>query len=147
MPFPFKKKTDFRVVPWATFTEPEVARVGLTEAEARAKFGTNVKVYKVSFADNDRANTENATDGFAKVVTNKGKIVGASLVGEHAGELIHEFVWAMTENLKITQLNKIIRVYPTLAKIIQAVSTEATLESLKSPFVQKWFARYLKIWR
>ena len=147
VPFPFKKKTDFRVVPWATFTEPEVARVGLTEAEALAKFGTNVKVYKVSFADNDRANTENATDGFAKVVTNKRKIVGASLVGEHAGELIHEFVWAMTENLKITQLNKIIRVYPTLAKIIQAVSTEATLESLKSPFVQKWFARYLKIWR
>lgn len=147
VPFPFKKKTDFRVVPWATFTEPEVGRVGLTEKEAIEKFGKDVKVYKVNFTDNDRAQAESATEGFAKVVTNNGKIVGATLVGEHAGELIHEFVWAMKENLKISELNKIIRVYPTLAKITQAVATEATLESLKSPFVQKWFKRYLKIWR
>jgi pyruvate/2-oxoglutarate dehydrogenase complex dihydrolipoamide dehydrogenase (E3) component len=147
VPFPFKKKTDFRVVPWAIFTEPEVARVGLTEKEAKEKFGEGVKVYKVNFTENDRANAEGATEGFAKIITRKGRIVGASLVGEHAGELIHEFVWAMKENLKITELNKIIRVYPTLAKITQAVSTEAMLESLKSPFVQKWFKRYLKIWR
>lgn len=147
VPFPFKKKTDFRVVPWATFTEPEVARVGLTEKEARERVGDAVKIYKVNFTENDRAQAESATEGFAKIVTNKGKIIGATLVGEHAGELIHEFVWAMKENLKISELNKIIRVYPTLAKITQAVATEATLESLKSPFVQKWFKRYLKIWR
>ncbi len=147
VPFPFKKKTDFRVVPWATFTDPEVARVGMTENEARKNFGNNVKTYKVNFEDNDRANAESATEGFAKIVTNKGKIIGATLVGEHAGELIHELVWAMKENLKITELNKIIRVYPTLAKITQAVSTEATLESLRSPFVQKWFKRYLRFWR
>lgn len=147
VPFPFKKKTDFRVVPWATFTEPEVARIGLTEKEAKEKFGDAVKVYKVNFTENDRAQTESATEGFAKIVTKKGRIVGATLVGEHAGELIHEFVWAVKENLKITELNKIIRVYPTLAKITQAVATEATLETLKSPFVQKWFKRYLKIWR
>ena len=147
VPFPFKKKTDFRVVPWTTFTEPEIGRVGVTEAAAREKFGSEVKVYKVNFTENDRAQTEGATEGFAKVVTKKSVIIGASLVGENAGELIHEFVWAMKENLKITQLNKIIRVYPTLAKITQAVGTEATLETLKSPFVQKWFARYLKIWR
>lgn len=147
VPFPFKKKTDFRVVPWATFTEPEVARVGLTEKEAKGKFGGDVKVYQVNFTENDRAQAESATTGFAKIVTRNGRIIGASLVGEHAGELIHEFVWAMKENLKISELNKIIRVYPTLAKITQAVSTEATLESLKSPFVQKWFKRYLKVWR
>ncbi len=80
-------------------------------------------------------------------MTKKGKIVGATLVGSHAGELIHEFVWAMKENLKVSDLNKIIRVYPTLAKITQAVGTEATLENLKSPFVQKWFGRYLRLWR
>ncbi len=147
VPWPFKKKTDFRVVPWATFTEPEVARVGVIEAEARKKFGDSVKIYKVSFTENDRAQTESSTGGFAKVVTNKGRVIGATLVGEHAGELIHEFVWAMKEKLKITDLNKIIRVYPTLAKIVQAVGTEATLENLRSPFVQKWFGRYLKFWR
>lgn len=147
VPFPFKKKTDFRAVPWATFTEPEVARVGLTEREALEKFGKDVKIYKINFTENDRAQAESQTEGFAKTITNKGKIVGATLVGEHAGELIHEFVWAMKENLKVSDLNKIIRVYPTLAKITQAVGTEATIENLKSEFVQKWFKRYLKIWR
>lgn len=148
VPRPFKKKTDFRVVPWATFTEPEVGRVGMTEDEAIAKFGAAVvKVYKVDFSHNDRAQAESATDGFAKIVTRKGEIVGATLVGEHAGETIHEFVWAMKNRLKISQLGGVIRVYPTLAKIVQAAGTEATLESLRSPFVQKWFARYLKIWR
>ncbi len=148
VPFPFKKKTDFSVVPWATFTEPEIGRVGLTEKEAREKFGgEKVKVYKVAFTENDRAQTDGATEGFAKIVTNKGVIVGATLVGSRAGEVIHEFVWAIKENLKVSDLNKIIRVYPTLSKITQAVGTEATLESLKSPFVQKWFARYLKFWR
>lgn len=147
VPFPFKKKTDFRVVPWATFTEPEVARVGFTENEAREKFGNSVKIYKSNFTENDRAQTESATEGFVKVVTNRGKIIGATLIGEHTGELIHEFVWAIKDNLKISQLNKIIRVYPTLAKITQAIGTEATLESLKSPLVQKWFKRYLKLWR
>ena len=147
VPFPFKKKIDFRVVPWATFTEPEIGRVGLTEKEAREKYGESVKIYKVSFDENDRAQTESATEGFAKIVTKKGKIVGATLVGSHAGELIHEFVWAMKENLKVSDLNKIIRVYPTLAKITQAVGTEATLETLKSPFARKWFGRYLRFWR
>jgi pyruvate/2-oxoglutarate dehydrogenase complex dihydrolipoamide dehydrogenase (E3) component len=147
VPSPFKKKTDFRVVPWATFTEPEIARVGLTETEAREKFGDKVKIYKVLLTENDRAQAESETEGFAKVVAHKNKIVGAHLVGAHAGEIIHEFVWAMRERLKVSQLNKIIRVYPTLAKSAQAVATEATLETLKSPFVRKWFARYLKIWR
>ncbi|MDQ3800479.1 MAG: FAD-dependent oxidoreductase [Acidobacteriota bacterium] len=147
VPFPFKKKTDFRVVPWATFTEPEIARVGLTETEAREKFGDKVKVYKILFADNDRAQAESETEGFAKVLTHKSRIVGAHVVGAHAGEIIHEFVWAMSGNLKVSELNKIIRVYPTLAKAAQAVATEATLETLKSPSARKWFARYLKIWR
>ena len=147
VPFPFRKKTDFRVVPWATFTEPEVARVGMIEADARKEFGHGVKIYNVPFSDNDRAQTESAVDGFAKIVTHKKLIIGATLVGEHAGELIHEFVWAVKQRMKITGLNKIIRVYPTLAKITQAVGTEATLEGLRSPFVKKWFKRYLKVWR
>jgi dihydrolipoamide dehydrogenase len=147
VPFPFKKKTDFRVVPWATFTEPEVARVGLTEAEAREKYGSKIKIYKVSFAENDRAQTESETEGFAKIVLHENRVVGAHIVGAHAGELIHEFVLAMTHNLSISQLNKAIHVYPTFSKITQAVGTEQTLETLKSPFVRKWFGRYLKLWR
>ncbi|MEP6925452.1 MAG: mercuric reductase [Pyrinomonadaceae bacterium] len=143
-----RKKTDFRVVPWATFTSPEIGRVGLTESEAREKFGDGVKIYKITFDENDRAQTDDEAIGFAKVVCKQsGEIVGAHLVGASGGELIHEFVWAMKKRLRISQLNEIIRVYPTLSKITQAVGTEATLENLKSPFVQKWFAKYLKVWR
>ncbi len=147
VPWPFKKKTDFRAVPWTTFTNPEVAHVGMIEEDARKRFGEGVKVYKVEFEANDRAQAESSTEGFAKVVTRKGRIIGATVVGESAGDLIHEFVWAVKNRMKITDLNKIIRVYPTLAKIVQAVSTEATLETLRSPFVQTWFGRYLKLWR
>lgn len=144
--FPFTKKTDFRVVPWATFTEPEVARVGLTEKEAKEKFG-DVKIIKVNFEENDRAHAEGETEGFAKIILKGKKIVGAHIVGLRAGELIHEFVLAMKLNLTLTDLNKAIHVYPTLSKITQAVGTESTLEFLKSSFVQKWFGRYLRIWR
>jgi len=146
--YPFTKKVDFSVIPWAIFTEPEVARVGLTEAEAKMNFGQKVKTFKVQFADNDRAQAENDTGGFAKIVTLRGrKILGATIVGGHAGELIHEFVLAMRHNLTLADLNKAIHVYPTLGKITQALATEQTLETLKSPLVQKWFARYLRIWR
>ncbi len=144
--FPLTKKTDFSVVPWATFTEPEVARVGLTETDARAKYG-DVKVIRVSFEDNDRAHAEGEIEGFAKVILKGKRIVGAHIVGLRAGELIHEFVLAMRHGLSLADLNKAIHVYPTLSKITQAVGTEATLETLRSPFVRKWIGRYLKFWR
>ena len=144
--FPFTKKADYSVVPWATFTEPEVARVGLTEKEAREKHG-EVKIIKVEFEANDRAQAESETEGFAKIILSGKKIVGAHIVGLRGGELIHEFVLAMKLNLSLDDLSKAIHVYPTLSKITQAVATEKTLETLRSPFVQKWFGRYLKIWR
>ncbi len=144
--YPLTKKTDFRVVPWATFTEPEIARVGLTEAEAKKKFGA-VEIIKVPFDENDRAHTEGETEGFAKIILDGKKIVGAHIVGLRAGELIHEFVLAMKLNLSLGDLNKAIHVYPTLSKITTAVATKKTLDTLKSPFTRKWFARYLKFWR
>ncbi|MCD9186506.1 MAG: FAD-dependent oxidoreductase [Pyrinomonadaceae bacterium] len=146
VPFPFRKKADYTVVPWATFTEPEAARVGMTEKEAREKFG-EIEVIKVQFEENDRAHAEGEIEGFAKIILRKNRIVGAHIVGLRAGELIHEFVLAMKLKLTLADLNKAIHVYPTLSKITQAVGTEKTLESLSSPFVKKWFGRYLKIWR
>lgn len=144
--FPLTKKADYSVIPWATFTEPEAARVGLTESEGKKKYG-KVKTIKVQFEENDRAHAEGETEGFAKIILHGKRIVGAHIVGLRAGELIHEFVLAMRLGLSLDDLNKVIHVYPTLSKITQAVGTEKTLESLQSPFVQKWFQRYLKIWR
>ena len=146
--FPFTKKADYSIVPWVTFTEPEVARVGLIETEAYEKFGReNVKIYKVPFEENDRAQAEGDPEGFAKLVLKGEKILGVTIVGIHAGELLSEFTVAMKHDLSIADLNKAIHVYPTLAKITQALGTEKTIEGLKKPWVQKWFGRYLKIWR
>ena len=145
--YPLTKKADYAVIPWATFTEPEVARVGLIEKEAREKYGEKIKIYKVPFSHNDRAQAEGDAEGFAKLVLRGKKILGVSIVAIHAGELLSEFTVAMKNNLSIADLNKAIHVYPTLAKITQALGTEQTLETLKKPWVQKWFARYLKIWR
>nr|MDJ0724527.1 FAD-dependent oxidoreductase [Prochloraceae cyanobacterium] len=112
----FKKKADYRVIPRATFTDPELARVGLTEEEARSSYGEDVFVLKQPFAGVDRARAEAATKGFNKIITRAdGEILGAHMVGPSAGELIHEIVLAMSNNLKVSALTGI-HIYPTLAE-------------------------------
>jgi len=145
--WPLMTKADYRVVPWTTFTEPEIARVGLIEPEARARYGASIEVYEVPFSHNDRAQAEGDPAGFAKLVLKGNKILGVTVVGIHAGELLSEFTVAMKHGLSIARLNEAIHVYPTLAKITQALGTEKTIDGLKKPWVQKWFGRYLKIWR
>ncbi|MGI8669652.1 MAG: dihydrolipoyl dehydrogenase family protein [Aridibacter sp.] len=145
--YPFTKKAHYSVVPWTTFTEPEVARVGMIEKEAREKHGDSIEIYKVPFTENDRALAEGDSSGFAKLVLKDDKILGVTIVAIHAGELLSEFTVAMKHGLSIGELNSAIHVYPTLAKITQALGTEKTIEGLKKPWVQKWFGRYLKIWR
>jgi pyruvate/2-oxoglutarate dehydrogenase complex dihydrolipoamide dehydrogenase (E3) component len=146
--WPLLQKTDFRVVPWTTFTDPEVARVGLTENEAKKKFGqTNVHVYRTDFADNDRAQAEEDTKGFAKIICTgrKNEIVGAHIVGAHAGELIHEVVLAMKKRLSITALGGMIHVYPTLTQVNQQAGVDAILKNLSA--YKKWLSYYFKVWR
>jgi pyruvate/2-oxoglutarate dehydrogenase complex dihydrolipoamide dehydrogenase (E3) component len=146
--WPLLQKTDFRVVPWTTFTDPEIARVGLTETEAKEKFGaTNVHIYRTQFADNDRAQAEEETKGFAKIVCTgrKNEIVGAHIVGAHAGELIHEVVLAMKQRLSITALGSMIHVYPTLTQINQQAGVDAILENLSA--YKKWLSYYFRVWR
>ncbi|HEU0253648.1 MAG TPA: mercuric reductase [Pyrinomonadaceae bacterium] len=145
--WPLLQKTDFRVVPWTTFTDPEVARVGLTESEAKDRFGANVRVYRTHFVDNDRAQAEEETRGFAKIVCagRKDEIVGAHIVGPHAGELIHEIVLAMKLRLSITALGSMIHVYPTLTQINQQAGLDARLKKLAA--YKSWLSYYFKIWR
>ncbi len=146
--WPLLQKTDFRVVPWTTFTDPEVARVGLTENEAKQKFGlTNVHIFRTDFADNDRAQAEEETKGFAKIICTgrKNEIVGAHIVGAHAGELIHEVVLAMKQRLSITALGSMIHVYPTLGQVNQQAGVEAILKNLSA--YKKWLSYYFRLWR
>ena len=112
-----KFKVDYSVIPWATFIEPEVARVGLNEQEARDK-DVPYEVTRYEFDDLDRAITDSTTQGFVKVLTVPGKdrILGATIVGEHAGDLLAEFVLAMKHRLGLSKILGTIHTYPTLAE-------------------------------
>jgi pyruvate/2-oxoglutarate dehydrogenase complex dihydrolipoamide dehydrogenase (E3) component len=127
------KKVDYRVIPWATFTDPELARVGLTERQARDRYGEDVAVLMQEFKGVDRALAEGVGLGFAKLITRRnGEILGAHLVGPHAGELIHEVVLAMSYRLKVDALKSIIHIYPTLAE----VNAKAALQLTKQTYAQ-----------
>lgn len=115
---PFKKfKADYSVIPWATFTEPEVARVGLNETEAKEK-GIAVEVSRYDIDDLDRAIADSEAHGFIKVLTVPGsdRILGVTIVGEHAGDLIAEYVLAMKHGIGLNKILGTIHIYPTLAE-------------------------------
>ena len=117
--FPVKSKAGHEVVPWTTFTDPEVARVGLTEEQARERH-QHVKVYRQPFGEIDRAIADGETGGFVKIVTGRrGKILGGHIIGPDAGNLIAEIVLAMQKNVPISDLSQTIHVYPTLAQANQ----------------------------
>jgi pyruvate/2-oxoglutarate dehydrogenase complex dihydrolipoamide dehydrogenase (E3) component/uncharacterized membrane protein YdjX (TVP38/TMEM64 family) len=114
----FKKfAVDYSVIPWATFTEPEVARVGLNELEAKEK-GIAYEVTHYGIDDLDRAIADESAEGFVKILTvpGKDKILGVTIVGEHAGDLISEFVLAMRHKLGLNKILGTIHIYPTLAE-------------------------------
>jgi pyruvate/2-oxoglutarate dehydrogenase complex dihydrolipoamide dehydrogenase (E3) component len=115
---PFKRfKTDYRVIPWCTFTDPEVARVGLSETEARARnIAYEVTTYGID--DLDRAIADSEAHGKVKVLTVPGKdtLLGVAIVGAHAGDLIAEFVLAMKHGLGLNKILGTIHIYPTLAE-------------------------------
>jgi pyruvate/2-oxoglutarate dehydrogenase complex dihydrolipoamide dehydrogenase (E3) component len=114
----FKKfKADYSVIPWATFIDPEVARVGLNEQEAKEK-GIAFEVTKYGIDDLDRAIADSAAHGWVKVLTVPGKdrILGVTIVGVHAGDLLAEFVLAMKHGLGLNKILGTIHTYPTLAE-------------------------------
>jgi pyruvate/2-oxoglutarate dehydrogenase complex dihydrolipoamide dehydrogenase (E3) component/uncharacterized membrane protein YdjX (TVP38/TMEM64 family) len=114
----FKKfKADYRVIPAVTFLDPEIARVGLNEREAAAQ-GIAYEVTRYDLDDLDRAIADGATQGFVKILTAPGKdrILGATIVGEHAGELLAEYVLAMKFNLGLNKILATIHSYPTMAE-------------------------------
>ncbi|MEA3381283.1 MAG: FAD-dependent oxidoreductase [Pseudomonadota bacterium] len=114
----FKKfKVDYRVIPWTTFIDPEVARVGLSERDA-AEQDIDVEVTRYEFAELDRAVAESARKGFIKVLTppGKDKILGVTIVSEHAGDLLAEFVMAMKHDLGLNKILGTIHAYPTWAE-------------------------------
>jgi len=115
--FRLPAKTAVSAFPWVTFTDPELAQVGLNEAQARAEH-RDIRVLRWKFDENDRAQAERETEGMVKVVvTPKGRILGAGIAGPHAGELIQTWVLAMSQALKIGAIASMIAPYPTLGEV------------------------------
>ena len=124
-----KKKVDYRVVPWCTFTDPEAARVGLTPEDAEKQY-KQVRIVKLPWADIDRAQAEGETKGFIKLVLagKKDEIVGAHMVGARSGEMLGEMALAMQHNLTLNDILATIHAYPTMNTGIQQAVFEAYLE-------------------
>jgi len=143
----FKKfRTDYSVIPWSTFTEPEVARVGLNEQDAQSQ-GIAYEVSTYAMADLDRAIADGEAHGFVKVLTvpGKDKILGVTIVGEHAGDLLAEFVLAMKHNIGLNKILGTIHIYPTLAEANKYVA--GVWKRNHAPKrVLEWLGRY-HAWR
>jgi pyruvate/2-oxoglutarate dehydrogenase complex dihydrolipoamide dehydrogenase (E3) component/uncharacterized membrane protein YdjX (TVP38/TMEM64 family) len=144
---PFKKfKADYSVIPWATFVEPEVARVGLNETDAKEK-GIAYEVSRYDIDDLDRAIADSEAHGFIKVLTVPGKdrILGVTIVGEHAGDLIAEYVLAMKHGIGLNKILGTIHIYPTMAEANKYVA--GVWKKAHAPHqLLEWVARF-HAWR
>ena len=142
--FKGRQKTSSLVVPWCTYTDPEVAHVGMYEKDARDQ-GIEVLTLTVLLSDIDRAQLDGETEGFARVHLKKGsdKILGATLVARHAGEMINELSLAITAGLGLSAIGKTIHPYPTQAESIKRLA-DAYNRSRLTPFVKKLFTAWLK---
>jgi pyruvate/2-oxoglutarate dehydrogenase complex dihydrolipoamide dehydrogenase (E3) component len=127
-------------VPWVTYTEPELAQAGLTEAQARER-RIKIRILRWPYHDNDRAQAERETRGHIKVITDKrGKILGATIVGAQAGELIAMWSLALAQKLNIRALTGVVLPYPTLAELGKRAAIDFFTPSLTRPFVRRIIA-------
>ncbi len=142
--FRIPAKTTGRHVPWVTYTDPELAHVGMTEEDARKKHGM-INVMRWPYHENDRAQAERETAGHVKVVTDKkGRILGASIVGSHAGELIQMWSLALAQGLKIRAMTQWISPYPTLSEVNKRAAFRYYANAASKPIVRKvigWLAK------
>jgi pyruvate/2-oxoglutarate dehydrogenase complex dihydrolipoamide dehydrogenase (E3) component len=128
------------VIPWVTYTEPELAQTGLTEAQVRSR-GIKFRILRWPYHDNDRAQTERETRGHIKVITTaKGKILGATIVGAQAGELIAIWTLAIAQGLNMRSLTGIVLPYPTLSEIGKRAAIDYFTPSLTSPWLRRIIA-------
>ena len=144
--FGLKATASTRAVPWVTYTDPELAQVGLTEAEAQARHGTRLTVVRFAYAGIDRAVATGKTEGMIKLMVVRGKPVGASIVGAAAGELIALWAMAIANNLPISAIANTILPYPTLNEVSKrAAGAYFSPKLFDSPMVKR-VVRFVQNW-
>ena len=141
---PSKAKTAH--IPWATYTDPELAQVGLSEAQARAQHGDAVEIARFDYHHNDRAISERKTKGFIKVMVVKGRPVGATIVGHQAGELINLWSLALANNLKMGQIAAMVSPYPTIGELNKRVAGAYFSPRLFENQTVKRVVRFVQRW-
>ena len=141
--FRLPAKENREIIPWATYTDPELGHVGLTEDQAREKFGS-VNVHRWPYAENDRAQAERKTAGMIKLITAKrGRIVGASIAGAGAGEILNTMSLAVQQKLKVADMTGFISPYPTMTEIGKRAATSALAPATRKPIVRR-IIRFLR---
>lgn len=130
------QKVNYSNVAWATFTDPELARVGLTEEKAREQC-QNIRVYKTDYADSDRAITDRHKEGLIKAILDKrGRILGAHVFGAQAGEIIQGFIIAKANKIPLAKLSGALYIYPTLSELVKKTAGKPFVEKPNNPLVK-----------
>lgn len=130
------QKVNYQNIAWATFTEPELAHLGLTEEEAKERYG-NIKVYKTDYTSSDRAITDLEKEGLIKVIVNsKGFILGAHIVGSQAGEIIQGFLIAKSSKIPLSKISQVLFIYPTLSELVKKTAAKPLIEKLDNPLIK-----------
>lgn len=141
--FKLKPRASAAAIPRVVYTDPELAQVGLTEAEARKRY-RRIRILRWPYADNDRAQAERATHGFIKVITRpNGEILGCTIVGAEAGELIQLWIMALARNLRIGDLTGLVLPYPTLSELSKRVAITFYQQS----FASRWLRGLIDLLR
>jgi len=132
---PAKENSD--IVPWATYTNPELASVGLSETQARKLHGKSINILRWPYSENDRAQAERKTEGLIKVIADsKGRILGAAIAGANAGEMINFWALAVTRKLKLADIRGYIPPYPTLSEIGKRAAITYYTPMTRKPLVR-----------
>lgn len=141
--FKVPKRMDYRVIPSVIYTEPECAEVGASAAEAQND--KNIEIVRFDMSELDRAIAEHATTGFAKLVVKKGRLIGAQIIGPHAGDVIHELVLAIQDKMKLSKITGLVHAYPSYAQVNRRVASAYFRDKLFSKgtkrlvgFLNRW---------
>lgn len=146
--FGMRNKVDYSKLPWITFTDPEVFHVGMTEQEARERYGEKIRVYEANLSEVDRFIAERQEAGFIKVITRQnGKIIGAHAVGESAGDWMQIIVYAMQRGDKVGKLSRMIYPYPARSEAVKKVSDLYWRKRLFESPITDLARRYFKLTR
>lgn len=138
----FKQRVNYDNMLWITFTAPELAAAGLTEQQARERYGSTIKVYKERYNQIDRGVIDAAFNGMGKFICDKkGRLIGAHILGERAGELIHEVQLAKSMGIRFTKIGSVMHAYPAYSDLVWFAAKKARVEALQNNFFVKLYKK------